>query len=478
MSVDGRDIYVLTLDKIIVKIPRYEIIAISTYPLEYLPINHFKNPNKLSMAILKKYKIKTKYKNQIVDLVEGWPIQFSTDKISFLNTKGEEVVIARNNIWKIKSSSTPKNHTFEQRSIFKYKLLHPTSLKGYPQKIYGSKSNKAKLIKVPPAEFLSDSIIIKRKLDVLEEEHQQIKDYEREQKFYPIPQIYINQSTLGFWYNIGSRYGATKSRGNNGSPILVNEFSSGPFGFQHIFYTGSGPNSLLIHEESQTQIFYRFKADYFHMSFFFDPNRLLGGSSNYHWKIKDFKTDGDLQVETSVMDMGFDYGPFSIIFIPLDSIEFGIKNGDSFHRESFNFMRYGIGIQGHFFKAEFIYGKDSKHIYTYSWNSYEEYNEEYDYYEWIFVDNSYYHTYEMEHFRLNTELSLWDKYKVQYSFILKNVGFDETYKSKMTTNAVNVRYDINYKYLIKGMTSMEKHSIDGGKSNWHFKAGINFSIIF
>ena len=96
-----------------------------------------------------------------MDLVEGWPVDYSDSKISFLLRDGNELVM-----------------------------------------------------------FLNDPIVIKRELVRLKEGHEQILEYEQNQKFYPVPQVFENRTSLGLWFS------------------LIDELSKGPFGYQHIFLTG------------------------------------------------------------------------------------------------------------------------------------------------------------------------------------------------------------------------------------------------
>ncbi|MBU1910557.1 MAG: hypothetical protein KJ726_10960, partial [Verrucomicrobia bacterium] len=108
--------------------------------------------------------------------------------------------------------------------------------------------------------------MIRRELDRLRKGYQELVDDIEDQKFYPVPQLYRNRTSLGFWGSLLSRYAASESRSNNLTPLLTNTYSSGPFRYQHIFFTGTTPNGLLLHNEAQTQVFYRFKAAYFHAS--------------------------------------------------------------------------------------------------------------------------------------------------------------------------------------------------------------------
>ena len=69
-----------TLNGKTLRVPRYEIVGISSYPLESFPIENLSVSKNIDL-----YSFKTKYKNNIVPLVTGWPIAYSKDKVSVLS---------------------------------------------------------------------------------------------------------------------------------------------------------------------------------------------------------------------------------------------------------------------------------------------------------------------------------------------------------------------------------------------------------
>jgi len=343
------------------------------------------------------------------------------------------------------------------------------------KKIHGNHSDSAKLIDIVPQEFISDTVTIKRKFDVIQNEHDVVRMYDRSQKFYPVPEVYKNIVTLGFWGSVGSRYGSSDNRNNNGAPILIEEFSSGPFGYQHLFLTGASPNHLFIHEEPQTQIFYRFKADYFHMSIFFDPNEILVGKK-FKWQEDDLQQGEFRTVESSFLETGLDFGHFSLILIPASSINLGTKtrdastNGVNFRSYSSSLPRYGLAYQNHFLKADFVRGQLSEE----QGADYGEYIDASGHLNYGRIPGM---KYTMDYLRINGELEFLDKYKISGSYIYRTLE-TRAFTSKSFTGALFLDYKINYKYLTRGMLSVERISSNQASVDYQVKIGANFSIIF
>ena len=195
-------------------------------------------------------------------------------------------------------------------------------------------------------QILNDQIVIRRELDRLMEGYQQVLEYEQDQKFYPRPFIYRDRTMLGIWASAFSRYGASSTRSNNFTPLLVDELALGPFRYQHEFLSGAAPNDMFLHHEAQSQIYYRFKAAYFHTSVFFDPNLLLVGT-RYAWREADLEDEShdDRLSETLGIEFGFDWGPLSLELYPAVLGQGAVKVGDYFdvHSEH-NLWRVGARL--------------------------------------------------------------------------------------------------------------------------------------
>lgn len=449
LEVKNHFLTVLNLDGAILEIPRYDVIAIAKYPIDKLPleaVSGFKDFN------VKHFEVLTKYNRELVSLVSGWPISFSKNKISFLSLTGEEVAIARDNIWEINRYESPNHATFKNSSSKEFRFIHPVALKNCPYEEIGTTD----YVSVHPSEFITDSVAIKRRLDLLSKEQETINSYVRKKKFYAIPQVYQNQSTLGFWLVQGSRYGATESRENNGAPILETQYSEGPFGFQSTSFTGSSPNKYLLHEEAQTQFFYRFKADYFHLGFFFDPNLILVGSK-YKWQIEDLENRDQRLFESALLEIGFDFGHFSLISIITSSARFAFRDPTyGFRDGDFNFSRHGIGYQNHLINLQAFYGSqtdDSSNAFS---------------------------SYKFEFFRFNGSYLLNKELELQYSLISQSATENQTdYKVATLINAFYLKYDLNFKYQLAGMISLEKKDFESvSETEVYFKSGAKFSIRF
>jgi hypothetical protein len=185
-----------------------------------------------------------------------------------------------------------------------------------------------------------------------------VLEYEQDQKFYPEPFLYRNRTMLGLWASALSRYGASSTRSNNFTPLLVDELALGPFRYQHLFLSGAAPNDMFLHHEAQSQLYYRFKAAYFHTSVFFDPNLVLVGQK-YPWREEDFDHDDqdDRLSETLGIEFGFDWGPLAIELYPVVLGQAGVKVGDFFdvHSEH-NLWRAGARLTFPSWRAQLAVG--------------------------------------------------------------------------------------------------------------------------
>lgn len=334
VAVDAREISVLKLDGTIQKLPRYEVIYVATYPLDLIPIDEVKNPE-----LVRPIRILTRQRRQMVPLAEGWPVEFSDDRVSILTTEGRSVVVDRNSIWKIESVREAERLRFPSVRREFPAFVHPHVFQNCPLEPQATAKHGAQ--QVYPQQLLAETVTIKRELDRLMRGHEQIATYIKKQKFFAVPQYYRNETWLALWTSTGSRYGASASRSNNFTPLLRDEFSAGPFAYQRVFITGSGPHPSSVHDEAQTQATYQFKADYFHMELMADLSFILIGSK-YRWNSNDFNGP-DMRLNDVVrIAMGADFGRFSFTFFPVSTVNAGMFAGGMFREASTDFARFGF----------------------------------------------------------------------------------------------------------------------------------------
>jgi hypothetical protein len=349
LDVSPNQLFLLTLKGEIRAINRYEVIYYATYPIDTVPIAEVKNLNEVPPI-----EIKTYQHGGLETLVRGWAVDFSQDKIAFLNLRGAEVMIDRTSIWSVefnRQDGEVVHFTNPPKST--YNFVHPYAFASCED------SASRGLVKIYPQQLLSDPISIKREFDRLAEGHKQIVRYEEDQQFYPVPEVYSNETSLGLWLMSGSRYGSSTSRSNNFTPYLASQFSSGPFGFQSEFISGSAPILQGSTEETQTQIYYRMKADYFHFSAMVDPSLLLVGTK-YQWRAHDLGGT-DIRInDSALLDLGFDYGSFSLEIYPGGVVNMGAEYGDMFdHSQSVPLTRFGLRYQGYRWMLNLIGGSGS-----------------------------------------------------------------------------------------------------------------------
>jgi hypothetical protein len=321
LKVEKREIHLLRLDGTLAHIPRHEIVSLLYYPLSQLPLSHVPTPRGFPPL-----RVKTRFGDQVVDLLTGWPIDYSENQVSFLLRSGKELVVDRDSIWSLAYDAEAGPAAPAPAAAQPVVFVHPQT-SGFC--VDRGQTGAARPIFAQ--QILNDQIVIRRELDRLLEGYEQVVEYEQDQKFYPAPFLYRNRTMLGLWVSLFSRYGASTTRSNNFTPLLVDELALGPFRYQHEFLSGSAPNDMFLHHEAQSQIFYRFKAAYFHTSVFFDPNLLLVGTK-YPWREPDLEDEtlDDRVSETLGIEFGFDWGPFAVELSPAVLGQSAVKIGDDF----------------------------------------------------------------------------------------------------------------------------------------------------
>jgi hypothetical protein len=353
LRVEKREIHLLRLDGTLVAIPRHEIVSLLYYPLSQLPLARIPIPPELPPL-----RVTTRFAGEVVELVNGWPIDYSENQISFLLRSGKELVIERESIWSLSydTGGDPPAPAAAApgRPADPIVFVHPQT-SGFCTE--GEPPEGAR--KIFAQQILNDQIVIRRELDRLREGLEQVVEYEQDQKFFPVPFVYRDRTMLGLWVSLLSRYGASSTRSNNFTPLLVDELSLGPFRYQHLFLSGAAPNDMFLHHEAQSQIFYRFKAAYFHASVFFDPDLLLVGT-RYSWREADLEdeTYDDRLNEILGIEFGFDWGPFSLELFPAVLGQSAVKIGDDLFdaTSEHNLWRAGVRVSAHSWRAQIALG--------------------------------------------------------------------------------------------------------------------------
>lgn len=457
-KVSSSYLYVISTKGVVVKLPRYEIVGIATYPVERFPA---KSLIPFKGNTIQTYQIKTLFKGSIQELVTGWPISFSKNKLTFLSTAGQEITFDRSNIWEINEVQTREKYNFKKITKV-YDFLHPTSLakcrKALPK-------SKLRVVSVSPQDYTSDPIVIKRSLDQYIAEHKTIQMYERTQSFYAIPEVYKNKTTLGMWLFSGSRHGASNNRSNNWTPILENQFSSGPFGYQHIFLTGANTNDYFIHEEPQTQLYYRFKADYFHLSYFMDPTLILMGK-RYRW-FEDELDKNDFKLnDMNFFEIGFDFGHFSLLMQSASEIQLGYVDSENYvYDGSLSLPKIGLEFRNHKFYFNFLYGTNEENVKSDLLKDSSGAEIGYK------VSN-----FKLSALRVNFGQNLSDKWQYKLSFIRRSIT-DEDYSTDTQVFSNELEYKYSYKYIFKMLSAIENNKSDD-KDAQFLKLGLSANLVF
>lgn len=462
LHVEPLEITFLTLNGNVKKIKRYEIINVSYYNSSFLPL-----ASTARVDDIPSYIIKTRRGNEIVKLLQGWPVEFTNDKISFISSDGSDILINRDNIWDI--AEVAIDSKIEKAKILTntFQFYPPYQFKECDFNETYPNGKGSKLITLYPQQTLSEPITIKKEFDRLYQGYDTIHQYVREKQFYGVPQVYGNLATLGLWLNRGSRYGSSSSRTSNLLPFIVNEKSAGPYSYQHQMITGVAPIPKSTHEEPQSQFTYQFKASYFHLMAMIDPNIILVGN-NYSWKQVDFDTNDIKFNDTFGFEFGFDYDAFAIGFRS-QTLSYGALYDDYFTYGTSSLGSTNLSYHNHLFKIDFTSGASAdaeerkdviknniKSVVTTSFN---------------FKFN-----------RINLDLTLFDKWLYSYSLIQKQSQFGTFINANSTTHAVYLNYKYGPRYLLGGFIAAETQNVNtlntDSKTHFYPKLGASASLKF
>jgi len=440
VRVERRDVHLLTLSGELVTIPRHEIVSLTYYPVPSLPISDITLGEAFPV-----YRVKALQGTQIVSLVEGWPIDYSEEKISFLQRDGKDLVINRDSIWSLEIVPSLAPRAKATPAVGGLDYAHPQA-SGFCEGTQLAEGHR----QVFPQQFLNDEVVIKRELDRLQDGYEKVEKYSHDQLFYAVPEVYRNETSLGLWLSLGSRHGANDRR-NNLTPLLTDELSLGPFGYQHIIMTGSAPNRLLIHEEPQTQIFYAFKAAYFHASVFFDPNLVLVGGK-YAWRYSDFSsTDAnDRWVESFLIELGFDIGNFSLQIVPVSVASIGMGGKVGYRKSDQNLWRIGPRFVHRLFQADITAGVTQGSRFSYARANLDVPLSSHVGVGWSGI------------YRSVARNDYWDWQTTQF-----NYGVARAYSSSTLVNAFRVRALLGHRAAVEANLSFERASgtLDGAASS-------------
>lgn len=426
LKVDQESVFILNKDGHLKKISRYSVIATANYATQQFPA-HDINFNK---HIVSQYVIEVKSEEPNTYYTrQGWPISLSKKNILLLDKQGNEILISKKRINKISTVPSVAKYKFG-KTLQSYKFLHPTLLNECPNEV--NHNNGREILSIPPQEFTNDLAKIQSTFNQFNNNIKKLQNYQRQQVFYPTAEVYQNQTSISLWTIAGSRHGSGKGRANNGVPVLETQYSADTFDYQHIIYTGSAPNEYTIHEETQTQFYYNFKADYFQMAIFIDPALFLA-SSNIKWQKEDLELNRDKNYEVVYTKIGFDVGHWSFFIIP-SFTRSGIRDlNDNFYSVGYSVLKYGLSYRNDSFKSDFLLGSGES-------------------------DFEYRETIKLDLLRFNLSYNYSKKLEFSYSFIKREINYFNTYESSSITNSSIIKYKYNQKYQLSILGSIEKNT--------------------
>ena len=484
LHVGKQQLQLLTLKGTIQSIPRFSIIYLAEYPLSETPIQQINNADQVPLM-----RVETLFQNEIVELLRGWPIEFSTKSIAFLTTEGKEALVDVQEIWSVSTVVSSKNlHLNPASNSDNIWFEHPYPFQYCNAESVEERSNARILY---PQQLFGEPLLIKEKLDILQNGYKRVKEYEQDQRFYGVPYVYQNKITLGAWLNFGSRYGASRSRENSFFPSLVSGLAEDVFGFQRQIITGSAPMPYSLHEEPQTQLWYHAKASYAHFSLMYDPSRLLIGPETYKWSKQEMASHDDRITEISHFGLGLNYKFYSID-LSAPSLQYAIRSGDHFFRNRMESTRVGLQFHNRFLKTQFylITAKDEKPPVVITDSDSEAVEEEIrkkDEKEAAFLTK-------LNTYRLNTTFFGWQNVRSSTSLIYRKLDFRKdplqgkgqfTYNSTSTTVASYIDMKLKSDLELSFYLAIELHNskygilaLDKEKSSNFVKLGSKIALEF
>ncbi len=491
LKADDSKIFLLGLNGKIKQIRRFDIIYMAYYPVGQLNIPKIEASEHINTTT-----IKTLYKNRVTFLLEGWMINFSDNKMSFLTTEGTETVIDKNVIWDISFKKHDQKIPFKNREDeIPMRFVHPYPFAGCENE------EKEGLRQIFPQHLLEDPLLIKAELDRLHQGYEALEVNVREKVFYPEPQVFTNISTLSIWGNMNLRYGSSTTRNSSFVPAIRSELSEGLYKYQRVIVTGTALMPYSVHEEPQTQFYYAMKSGYFHFSLMYDLNRFLVGDSRYKWQANDILESDYRQNEISHLGAGFDYGNFAVDYTTA-SINYGVRhNEDHFHSDSMNLNRGSIYYRHRLLDVELYFGtdgksdeKERKEIVTPDDAS----PEEEAYFEYLRQQQALEPEVKKDFlfYRFNLNLKDFETIHPKYSLIFHRFNFKIgenrsgagafKYSGKSLTNALYLSSEIEeYDLLINGFISIEMIENESGITEYTeqrkaniAKAGISLGLVF
>jgi len=456
LGVDDVNVQLLDLDGQVQEIPRFNINYMAQYPVGKPLITHILVQDKVPLV-----SIQTIYENKVVKLLKGWMGDHSENKISFLTIEGVETVIDINHIWDIDISLQNQDYQFPTVTAVP-KLIHPypyRECKKYP-------NQKSETWTVYPQVLHPDHLSIKKELDRLQQGYRMLDSFYADKVFYPVPQVYKNDTAISIGAYLNSRYGASKYRNSSFIPGVISEYSEGPYGFQRIWITGTSPLEGSVHEEPQTQISYKMKSDFIHFSVNYDMTRMLIGDEKYHWQDEELKSLDDRWNETGHIGFGFDYLNYAID-VALLNTQYGVRYQEHFVNKAVLLLRFGLSFQNRFFKSSFYYGSGTSEKEEYRKDRDGDTPEEQAYLDALYVEYQKEPEYKgiFKYYRLNLETDFSNELNLFYSMIIRNTDYSAAenidgegmfnYQSTSITNSVYLNYIFNYETNMTLFTSYE-----------------------
>ena len=440
---EAQKLVFLTLDGVVVDLPRYEVSAIAIYSVPHIEIiDPGEAEKKKSPGFFTFY---TFINGEKVLMATGWPIGYSKESIQLLNPEGKEFTVIRDRIWGVHAEDSVVTNFKAIKGARKLSLRHPLRYETCPVNVT---PGSGEALKVLPDQSLEDPVLIKRMLDHLNDGYKKIEEYLDRQAYYPVPQKYHNKTRLGTWTLLSSRYTNIGGRRINFLPLVEDELSEGPFSFQRVIRSGVAPLLWSIQDEPNLQVFYGMKADYIHAELFFDPMLVLIGD-RYDWSKGQLNHHDDRMVETGGLEFGIDIGNFSLMLLTIGG-RVGIRHEQEFGKGSFGSGGYGVSYQSNHTRLVVYAGSGAVPV------TFEDTSDG----EWT-----------LTHRKVIIETPLTETLKTRIEWLSRSLGSQGAnsdpaptikYQSAYNTVSGQLDWDLSYRWTLSTLIAVESQRIESG----------------
>jgi hypothetical protein len=338
LATDLAKITMLEVSGRVRSVDKHEILGVARYSIKDFRPEPPQDP--LPPAI----KLTTKSEFESLRQITGWINGYTKEHIQIFGVDHQEYQILRSSIWDIEVAEGMIERDHLRSDL--PQMADPLEFSDCGQRS-GLHPFQSYTREVQLAEYFNQILI----------GQEEIVDYEDERLFYAVPQIFGNQTRLGSWAILASRYSDAGSRRVNFLPFVEDSLSEGPFAYQRRIYSGLAPVEWIDHTEPILSALYELKVSYVHFRFFLDPAIILLGD-RYEWTKSQLDTLDERPAPIGGARFGIDIGHWSLFAMHYQGY-FGVRFEDYFANLPYATSQFGLMYQNHRWLLELMTGGTS-----------------------------------------------------------------------------------------------------------------------